>query len=69
MTTEILGVILIIAVTFLLAIPLGKYISKVFKEEKVWTDFLAPFEKFIFKIFYIFFLNAQAIVFNRNLKE
>jgi len=50
MTTEILGVILIIAVTFLLAIPLGNYISKVFKGEKVWTDFLAPFEKFIFKI-------------------
>lgn len=50
MTTEILGVIFIIAVTFVLAIPLGKYISKVFKGEKVWTDFLAPLEKFVFKI-------------------
>lgn len=50
MTTEVLGVILILAVTFLLAIPLGKYISKVFKGEKVWTDFLAPLEKFVFKI-------------------
>ncbi|MFA7420844.1 MAG: potassium-transporting ATPase subunit KdpA [Melioribacteraceae bacterium] len=50
MTTEILGVILIVFVTFLLAIPLGKYISKVFKGEKVWTDFLSPIEKFIFRI-------------------
>lgn len=50
MTTEILGVIFIIAVTFVFAMPLGKYISKVFKGEKVWTDFLSPFEKLIFKI-------------------
>ncbi|MDP2035891.1 MAG: potassium-transporting ATPase subunit KdpA [Ignavibacteria bacterium] len=50
MSTEILGVIVIMFITFLLAIPLGKYISKVFKGEKVWTDIFAPVEKLIFKI-------------------
>lgn len=50
MSTEVLGVIVIMLLAFLLAIPLGKYISKVFKGEKVWTDFFAPIEKFVFKI-------------------
>jgi len=50
MNTEILGVAVIILVTFLIAYPLGKYISKVFCGEKVWSDFLAPIERLIFKI-------------------
>lgn len=50
MNTEILGIVFGFIVTVLLAIPLGKYISKVFKGEKVWTDFFAPLERFIFKI-------------------
>ena len=33
-----------------LAIPLGKYIAKVFKGEHTWLDFMAPLEKFIFKL-------------------
>ena len=32
------------------AIPLGKYIAKVFKGEHTWLDFMAPVERFIFKI-------------------
>ena len=50
MNTEINGIVLIFIATVALAIPLGKYISKVFKGEKVWTDFFAPLENFIFKI-------------------
>lgn len=50
MNTEILGVILIFLLTALVAWPLGKYMVKVFKGEKVWTDFLSPFEKIIFKL-------------------
>jgi len=41
---------LIIIVTILLAIPLGRYISKVFKGEKTFLDFLAPLEKFIYRV-------------------
>jgi K+-transporting ATPase ATPase A chain len=40
----------IIAVTVLLAIPLGKYIARVFKGEKTKLDFLAPLENFIFRL-------------------
>lgn len=50
MNTEIFGVIACFLITVILAIPFGKYISKVFKGEKVWTDFFNPLEKFIFKI-------------------
>jgi len=35
--------------TVALAIPLGKYIAKLFKGEKTWMDFMAPVEKFIYK--------------------
>lgn len=41
---------IIITGTILLAIPLGRYISKVFKGEKTILDFLTPIENVIFKI-------------------
>lgn len=50
MNSEISGVVFILLLIFILSYPLGKYISKVFKGEKVWSDFLSPLEKFIFKI-------------------
>jgi K+-transporting ATPase ATPase A chain len=50
MNSEILGVILLFIVTVALAIPLGRYCAKVFKNEKTWLDFLAPVENFIFRI-------------------
>ena len=50
MNTELNGVVLIILLVFILAYPLGKYISRVFKGEKTWSDFLLPLENFIFKI-------------------
>ncbi len=50
MNTELIGVIATFAITVLLAIPLGKYIAKVFNNEKTILDFIAPVERFIFRI-------------------
>ena len=49
MNTEILGVIAQIVLMVVLAYPIGKYISKVFKGEKVWSDFMTPIEKIMYK--------------------
>lgn len=50
MNTEMLGIVATYLLTVVLAIPLGKYIAKVFAGEKVWTDFLKPIESGIFKL-------------------
>jgi K+-transporting ATPase ATPase A chain len=50
MNAEILGIIFTYLLTLVIAIPLGIYLAKVFAGEKVWTDFLAPFEKIIYKL-------------------
>lgn len=50
MNTEIIGVIATFVLTVLLAIPFGKYIAKVFAGEKTITDFMNPFERFIYRI-------------------
>lgn len=50
MNTEILGVIAVYLLTLAIAIPLGKYLAKVFAGEKVWTDFLKPLESGILKL-------------------
>ncbi|MBT1706473.1 potassium-transporting ATPase subunit KdpA [Chryseosolibacter indicus] len=50
MNTEILGVIITFLITVLLAYPLGKYISRIFSEEKTFTDFLNPLEHFIYRV-------------------
>lgn len=50
MNTEIFGITAAFILTVLLAYPLGKYMSKVFKGEKVWSDFFRPLEKMIFRI-------------------
>ena len=49
MNTEYTGVIFMYVATVLLAIPLGRYIAKVFKGEKTWLNFMAPVERLIFK--------------------
>lgn len=50
MNTEILGIILIFIMTLFLAIPLGKYIAKVYGGEKTILDPLFnPIEKFFYK--------------------
>ena len=50
MNTEIIGVIVMFLVTILLAIPLGRYIAKVYEGQKTWLDpVLNPIDKFFFK--------------------
>ncbi len=50
MNSEILGVALTFLITVLLAYPLGKYITKVFKGERTITNFMSPVERFFFRI-------------------
>ncbi len=50
MNTELLGIIASFLITLLIAIPLAKYLAKMFAGEKVWTDFMRPLENGIFKL-------------------
>lgn len=51
MTTEILGVILMYGLTLLMAIPLGRYIGKVYEGERTWPDkIFNPLDKTFFKL-------------------
>lgn len=50
MNTEILGIGVQIFLMVLLSYPLGKYIAKVYKGEKTWSDFMSPVENIIFKL-------------------
>ena len=50
MNTEILGSVLQIVALVVLSYPLGRYIAKVYKGERTWLDFMAPVEKWMYKI-------------------
>lgn len=51
MNTEILGVVTVFLLTIVLAIPIGKYIAKVYLGDKTFLDpIFYPIERFIFKI-------------------
>ena len=51
MNTEIFGVVAMFTITILLAIPLGRYIGKVYNGELSWLDFfLNPLDKVFFKL-------------------
>lgn len=50
MNTELIGSIVQIVLTVVLAYSLGKYIAKVYKGEKTCLDFFAPLERWIFRI-------------------
>ncbi len=50
MNTEIIGITFMFIISVLLAIPLGKYIAKVYSGEKSLLDFLSPIENFFFRI-------------------
>jgi len=51
MNTEILGVIAMFIITIVLAIPLGRYMGKVFNGERTWLDpVLNPLDKIFFKL-------------------
>ena len=49
MNTEILGVVAQIVLMIVLSYPLGKYMARVYKGEKVWSDFMQPVENLIFR--------------------
>ncbi|MDP4240385.1 MAG: potassium-transporting ATPase subunit KdpA [Bacteroidota bacterium] len=50
MNTELLGNALQIVLMVALSYPLGKYIAKVYKGEKNFMDFMAPVERWIYKL-------------------
>jgi K+-transporting ATPase ATPase A chain len=50
MSAELTGVMITFLLTVLLAIPLGKYIARVFSGERTITDFMNPLERFIFRV-------------------
>lgn len=51
MNTEILGIIAMFCLTLILAIPLGKYIAKVYAGEKTLLDpLMKPIENLLFKV-------------------
>ena len=50
MNTELIGSIAQIVLMVVLAYTLGMYIAKVYKGEKTWLDFMAPVEKWIYKL-------------------
>jgi len=50
MNTELSGILASFIITLLIAIPLSKYLAKMFAGEKVWTDFLKPLEAGIYKL-------------------
>lgn len=51
MNTEILGIIVMFGVTLLLAIPLGKYIAKVYAGERTFLDpVFNPLERLFYKV-------------------
>ena len=49
MNKEITGVIIIYGLTLVLAIPLGKYMAKVYRGERNWLDFMKPIERLIYR--------------------
>lgn len=51
MNKEIIGIVVMFMLSIAIAIPLGKYISKVYGMEKTWLDFIFnPLERLFFKI-------------------
>lgn len=50
MNTEIWGVILQIVLMVGLALPLGKYIARVYKGEKTCLDFMKPVERWMYRL-------------------
>lgn len=51
MNTEILGIIMMFALAVALAIPLGRYIGKIFSNEKTWMDrIFDPIDQLFYKL-------------------
>lgn len=50
MLQEILGITFMFVLTVLLALPLGRYIAKIYLGQPTWLDFMSPLENFIYKV-------------------
>ena len=50
MSNGILSIVIVYGLTILLAIPLARYISKIFSGQKTITGFMAPLERLIFRM-------------------
>lgn len=50
MNSELSGVLISFIITLAIGIPLGKYLAKMFAGERVWTDFMKPLERGIYKL-------------------
>lgn len=50
MTQELLGILVIFGSTLLLAVPLGRYLATIYRGDKSWSDFLAPLERWLFRL-------------------
>ena len=51
MNTEILGIVMMFALAVALAIPLGRYIGKIFSNEKTWMDrIFDPIDQLFYKL-------------------
>lgn len=51
MNTEIIGIVLMYAAVIVLAIPLGRYIGKIFSNERTWLDkILNPIDSIFYKL-------------------
>src|ERR1700677_3369720 len=51
MNTEIIGVVVMFFAMILLAIPLGKYIGKIYEGDRTWLDpIFNPIDKLFFKL-------------------
>jgi len=50
MNTELIGIIVTFGITLIIAIALGRYMAKMYAGEKVWTDFMKPVEKLLFRL-------------------
>ncbi|HEV9038347.1 MAG TPA: potassium-transporting ATPase subunit KdpA [Puia sp.] len=49
MGTELFGVVVSFLITVLLAVPLGKYIARVYRGDRTILDFMKPVERLIFR--------------------
>ncbi len=50
MNTEIIGVVVMFLTTVLLAIPLGRYIAKIYEGQRTWLDAIfSPIDKLFLK--------------------
>ena len=50
MNTNLTGVVAMLVLTIIMAIPLGRYMAKVYQGERVWTDFLRPLERLLYRL-------------------